>query len=289
MLILGFYTKREEFIKIFENLKNILIITNEEGVKEGRSNGSIGSNGKSNKIKISSTLLEIKKKSCELLMILFDIQTDFKISSIIKEYKKKIGSTISEDIQPAGENSRATKNDTEHIALLREDNELIDGFLMSATQNHRRSEAMRIENEGVTEFFLNAINKPDLSIIPKENEFIDLLISQTLYQDTGLKSLALGLLYTIYREGNLIGERLIDIQIIEEVDSRKMYKEAENISEFLFRQAETMEEWYSMRANREIAELKIILSKIETTMHTVEVAPRQSKLRMRIWKVLRQF
>jgi hypothetical protein len=93
-----------------------------------------------------------------------------------------------------------------------------------------------------------------------------LLIKQSLYENKELKSISLDLLHTLYSETSCLGQRLRDIQIIEDEVQIEALKESQKIASDLFALSEKRETWYSVTETVELNQLKHLLRRIENML-----------------------
>jgi hypothetical protein len=103
-------------------------------------------------------------------------------------------------------------------------------------------------------------------LIVKNDFLVNLLIRQSLYENKELKSISLDLLHTLYSETSCLGQRLKNIQIIEDNSQLEALKESQQIASELFSLSEKRETWYSITETVELNQLKHLLRKIENML-----------------------
>lgn len=94
-----------------------------------------------------------------------------------------------------------------------------------------------------------------------------MLETQTLYQNASLKSIALDLLYSLFKTTDFLSEMVVDLQIIENQQQIEEYENLQEIRNYLFRLGETIETWYPKNSEKEISHILLLLNRIEIMLH----------------------
>lgn len=118
--------------------------------------------------------------------------------------------------------------------------------------------------------FIEVISLQKDKLIEKNEDLVNLLIKQSLYDNKELKSISLDLLHTLYSETYFLGQRLETIQIIEDEEQIKKMNAVHQIARQLFELTEDKENWYSVKSNMTLDSLKDHLKKLEQMLYKIE-------------------
>ena len=310
MLNVGFFNNVADVGTIFQNLCRILhqtdlIVSSEAQLNADDVNQFVLDRSKA---KIDDNILRIKKKSHQLMLILIEIQVDLKLNDIIYGFKKRGGSSQGSDKgsstqdepkidvvrksranktdegvvpssgpqlkNPSGNSGTASNSGGGHQPSLFSK---IKAALPAPRHKSDDAEAYKQRNsykKPLNEFktiFEEICLTEENSFIKKEKDFIELILTQTLYKYPELKALSLQLLSKIFRNSVSLSRRLKEIQIIEDNESNKLYESIDEISQYLFRLGETMEVWYSVSSDEKIAYMELLLRSLEKKLHLTHV------------------
>jgi hypothetical protein len=264
MLNLGFFYDFKQYVRLFESLKNILTKTDQIvlNVSEGNLNYEHVKTSKLQfkDIEIPASILDIKKRICQILKIMIMVQNDFKINDIIKTFKDEMktetnkggitGMSENQNLlsQSLGRNRPGNNSKMSLIA-----SKMIKGSKMS-------------DNKFMPIFEDEYQNKSN-QFITKDRDFITMLETQTLFHNDDLKSIALDLLYSLFKTTDFLSEMVVDLQVIENSDQVKEFESLQEIRNYLFRLGETIETWYPINSEKEISHILLLLNRLEIMIH----------------------
>lgn len=223
--------------------------------------------------------IKIKNNVCSFLKLFAEIKTDQRANKLIRLYKKELqtnGTTQKGQTAPPKSvmefsREQANMNDPD-ASKLHESKQDVEDVVASLPQKHNSTAQDALISAGAFEKLFEQVIDTGLDkLIVKNNFLVSLLIKQSLYENDELKALALDLLYTLYSEVICLGNRLTEIQLIDEESQIKALKQCQEISKTLFRLNEKKESWFSVRENNDLITLKQQLREIEGLLRGTQV------------------
>ena len=210
--------------------------------------------------------IKIKNNVCAFLKLFAEIKTDQRACKLIRLVRKELQAP---DIGQKGPSHSKTVQDVSRdLANMDDpDNSKLQGDRLADDELVRKNPSLGkdgIITSGIFEkLFEQVIDTGYDRLIVKNNFLVSLLIKQSLYENDELKALALDLLYTLYSEVICLGNRLNEIQLIEEESQIKALKDCQEIAKTLFHLNEKKETWFSVRENSQLISLKHQLRQVE--------------------------
>lgn len=266
MLNVGFISEEKKLRLLFKNLCIILDKTDEEIKKNSKKyyDGAGSFQFTHSNAQIPDNALSIKKRACELIRVLLQIQTDLRLEIIMEEYQ---------GLNPGQKNSGSSgdMNHTENKEVSKESDEpvAINGGQKNQVRRRKSRRGSKIVNQemkGNLEhvFTRTVTNKDKYCFISKDSDqFIYLILTQCLYNSSELKRIAMELIYFTFRESETLRSRIKDIQIIHLDKSIAQLEYLEEISENLFVNGESMEIWYNNNDEKQIKSLFLLVQRLE--------------------------
>lgn len=196
---------------------------------------------------------QIKALICQIIQVILEIQNEIRINSLMFKIKmismsfynkqdkflKQINSEVEENIDKA----------------------VVDILGDEATLNKRNVYLIPIEK--INQLVKESLENNFYLYLWNSDDFISLLLSLILSKDIKLKTEAIRILYSLHSKRFKIRESITDQVILDLVNSKKAYRECQDLSVVLRIFGETSEKWYSDSQGEQFKTFKYMLEEIE--------------------------
>lgn len=280
MLNIGFLTDKQKFKDLFEHLYSLLQKTDDLFLGENGLKKDELQDGKINfvKLEVSALMISVKKQIFALLKTLIAIEQDFKLQSLIIEFKKFRKNKAESDSRAMQPNHSQTQNlQTGTNGVQNNDSTIAasrEGLLASKTTMSvssisnfmRNSISTKNKKSDFEVLFQKVLASDENNLINRDQAFLEVLMMQSLYNNKTLKALALDLLYSLYQSSASLKDTLRKLQLIQSPEELQLHRNTDNTRKVLFKLAETIELWYYDTDMQEYDQVIILLTRMSSNM-----------------------